>query len=173
MAVPGDREPKPRRVTGSPAPAAGGPVGLACFTARVLQVVVGALVREGRVLLTLRGRAKRAYPGVWDLPGGHVEPGESELVALRRELHEELGVRIDVGSAEQLCRLTAAPTGEPVLFSAWLVSDWQGTPSNAAPDEHDDVRWVEVAALPPLAHAAVHAALVERLQWGRPGSRTG
>ena len=55
-------------------------------------VVVAALVREGRVLLVHRSPNRRAYPGVWDLPGGHIETGESELTALTREMREELGV---------------------------------------------------------------------------------
>ena len=44
----------------------------------MLRVVVGALVRDGRVLLGQRSPSKRAYPDVWDLPGGVVEDGESE-----------------------------------------------------------------------------------------------
>jgi 8-oxo-dGTP pyrophosphatase MutT (NUDIX family) len=88
------------------------------------KVVLGALVREGRVLLVHRRPNKRAYPGVWDLPGGVIEAGESELGALTRELHEELGVQIATGLASHLCRLTAGPAEEPALFSAWLVRDW-------------------------------------------------
>ena len=67
------------------------------------EVVLGALVRGGRVLLAHRRMDKHAYPGVWDLPGGLMEEGESELGALSRELHEELGVRMTVGSASPLC----------------------------------------------------------------------
>ena len=58
----------------------------------MVEVVVGALVRDGRVLLGHRRPDKRAYPDVWDLPGGVMEDGESELDALARELREELGV---------------------------------------------------------------------------------
>ena len=97
------------------------------------EVALGALVRDGRVLLAHRSPNKRAYPGVWDLPGGVVEAGESELDALTRELHEELGVQIATGSASHLCRLTAGPADEPALLSAWLVRVWQGTPANVAP----------------------------------------
>ncbi|TYB98768.1 NUDIX domain-containing protein, partial [Micromonospora sp. WP24] len=54
-------------------------------------VVTGALVENDAVLLVHRRPTKRAYPDVWDLPGGQVEAGESELQALAREMHEELG----------------------------------------------------------------------------------
>lgn len=57
-------------------------------------VVAAALVRSGEVLLTHRSPSRQWYPDVWDLPGGHVEDGESELQALGREVREELGVHV-------------------------------------------------------------------------------
>ena len=139
-------------------------VGCPCFDRRMDEVVVGALVQEGRVLLVHRRPNKRANPDVWDLPGGVIEAGESELDALTRELHEELGVRIATGSATHLCRLTAGPADEPALLSAWLVSDWRGTPANAAPEEHDDIAWFSLEELPPPPHVPVRTALVNALR---------
>ncbi len=55
-------------------------------------VVAGVLVRGDTVLMCHRSPHRRWYPGVRDLPGGHVEPGEDEPAALARELREELGV---------------------------------------------------------------------------------
>jgi len=130
----------------------------------MLEVVVGALTREGRVLLVHRSPNKRAYPNVWDLPGGVIEPGESALGALTRELHEELGVQITTGSASHLCRLAAGPTEEPAVLSAWLVRDWQGTPANVAREEHDDIRWFGLEELPPPAHVLVRAALIHAIR---------
>jgi 8-oxo-dGTP pyrophosphatase MutT (NUDIX family) len=130
----------------------------------MVEVVVGALVRESRVLLVHRSPDKRAYPGVWDLPGGVIEAGESELGALTRELHEELGVRIATGSTSHLCRLTAGPAEEPALLSAWLVREWQGTPANVAPEEHDDLGWFGIEELPVLAHGLVRTALVNAVR---------
>ena len=132
-------------------------------------VVLGALVCEGRVLLVHRSATKRAYPDVWDLPGGLIETGESELSALTRELHEELGVLIAKRSTSLLCRLTAGPAESPALVSAWLVRDWQGTPANAAPEEHDDIGWFRLEELPPLAHVLVRTALVNAIR-GHGGS---
>lgn len=124
------------------------------------QVVVGALVRRGEVLLVHRRPGKHAYPGVWDLPGGMVEDGESELAALARELREELGIRVAADTASHLCRVLVGGAHDPVLLSAWLVRDWDGTPSNVAPDEHDDLGWFALTTMPPLPHDLVTQTLL-------------
>ena len=131
------------------------------------KVVVAALVREGRVLLVHRSPNRRAYPGVWDLPGGHIEAGETELAALTREMHEELGVRIATASAIHLCRLEAGSGGESLRLSGWLVDEWLGTPTNVAPDEHDDIRWFRPDELPPLAHERLGTALADAMRDAR------
>jgi 8-oxo-dGTP diphosphatase len=63
-----------------------------------VDVAVGVLIerngqREGRFLLTSRPQGK-VYAGYWEFPGGKLEPGETVEQALRRELHEELGITI-------------------------------------------------------------------------------
>jgi len=63
-----------------------------------VDVAVGVLIdARGRFLLTSRPAGK-VYAGHWEFPGGKVEPGETIEQALRRELHEELGITI--GPAE-------------------------------------------------------------------------
>ena len=60
-----------------------------------VDVAVGVLVAaDGRFLLTSRPEGK-VYAGYWEFPGGKVEPGESVEAALKRELHEELGITVD------------------------------------------------------------------------------
>ena len=59
-----------------------------------VDVAVGVLIdAEGRFLLTSRPAGK-VYAGYWEFPGGKLEAGESVEQALRRELHEELGINI-------------------------------------------------------------------------------
>ena len=63
-----------------------------------VDVAVGVLIdAAGRFLLTSRPPGK-VYAGYWEFPGGKLEPGETVAAALRRELHEELGITI--GAAE-------------------------------------------------------------------------
>ena len=63
-----------------------------------VEVAVGVLIdADGRFLLTSRPAGK-VYAGYWEFPGGKLEAGESVEAALRRELHEELG--IDIGPAQ-------------------------------------------------------------------------
>lgn len=138
-------------------------VGGACSDGPMPEVVVGALVHDHRVLLVHRSPTRDAYPDAWDLPGGHIEVGESELGALARELHEELGVDIATASVSHLCRLDVSRADDSVSLSAWLVSEWRGTPSNLAPDEHDDIGWFRPEEMPPLAHALIASTLVDAI----------
>jgi mutator protein MutT len=131
------------------------------------EIVNAALIREGQVLLVHRSPNRRAYPDVWDLPGGHIDAGETELAALAREMHEELGVQITTGSAIHLCRLEVGHGEESVRFSAWIVGEWEGTPTNVAPDEHDEIRWFRPEELPPLPHELVGTAVVEAMRGAR------
>lgn len=61
-----------------------------------IEVAVGVLIREhdSAFLLTSRPEGK-PYAGYWEFPGGKIEAGESVMQALKRELHEELGITID------------------------------------------------------------------------------
>jgi 8-oxo-dGTP diphosphatase len=73
----------------------GHPVDVASQEARrPVDVAVGVLIdHDGRFLLTSRPEGK-VYAGYWEFPGGKLEPGETVEQALRRELHEEIGITI-------------------------------------------------------------------------------
>jgi 8-oxo-dGTP diphosphatase len=58
--------------------------------------VVAAVVQRGDTLLVTRRPDRPGRRGQWEFPGGKIEPGEGEVEALRRELHEELGCASEV-----------------------------------------------------------------------------
>jgi 8-oxo-dGTP pyrophosphatase MutT (NUDIX family) len=108
---------------------------------------VTAFLRDGdRVLLCHRSVTRRWYPDVWDLPGGHVEDGESPGAALVRELREELGITITEPSGPPMQEVHA----DTVDMQIWLIDGWTGTPVNAAPDEHDAIAWFQAGQLADL-----------------------
>jgi 8-oxo-dGTP diphosphatase len=72
-----------------------------CYTGRrmskrTVRVVAAVVAVDGRYLITQR-RSSAVLPNLWEFPGGRVEADESDAAALRREIHERLGVHIDVG----------------------------------------------------------------------------
>ena len=89
-----------------------------------VDVAVGVLIdSEGRFLLTTRPHGK-VYAGYWEFPGGKVEAGESIEQALRRELHEELGITIGAAEAWQI-ELMDYPHAR-VRLHFCKVREWQG-----------------------------------------------
>lgn len=104
-------------------------------------VVVGIIQdRMGRVLIARRPPSK-IDGNLWEFPGGKVQPGESEELALRRELDEELG--IVAGCCEPLPHFRANPPAS-VALSFWWVHDYEGTPYGR---EGQEVQWCPVLAL--------------------------
>ena len=90
----------------------------------VVDVAVGVLLQpDGRFLLTSRPAGK-VYAGYWEFPGGKLEMGETVEQALRRELHEELG--ITVGAVEPWKSELVDYPHALVRLNFCKVRDWQG-----------------------------------------------
>jgi len=106
----------------------------------VVQVVGAAIVDGERVLVAQRSGGP--YDGCWEFPGGKVEPGESQLAAVVREIGEELGVAIVpqsfLGEVPLDGVVGGGPTGSSTLrlWGARIVS---GRP---VAHEHGEIRWV-------------------------------
>lgn len=123
-------------------------------------IAVAALVRDGLVLMVHRHPMRRAYPDCWDLVGGHIDSGSPHR-AVSRECREELGVYIHDPLSIPMT------VSDPTLdMHAFLVTRWEGEPVNAAPDEHDDLRWFRPRDLADLklTHAASVSSIVSAVQ---------
>ncbi|HEX9965540.1 MAG TPA: (deoxy)nucleoside triphosphate pyrophosphohydrolase [Allosphingosinicella sp.] len=111
-------------------------------------VVAAALVDgEGRVLLQQRPPG-RAMAGLWEFPGGKVEPGERPEAALARELEEELGIGVEPGNLSPAVFASADSCGLHMLLLLYLCRQWQGEPR---PLDASELRWVrpdEMGGLP-------------------------
>lgn len=126
-----------------------------------IRLSVAALVRDGLVLLVHRHPSRRWYPDCWDLVGGHVEPNESPHQAVMRECLEELGVHVH---DPQPIPMTVSDA--TLDMHAFLITRWEGEPVNAAPEEHDDLRWVRPSELADLtmAHPASRPSILSAIQ---------
>ena len=120
-------------------------------------VVAGLVVRDGRVLITQR-TAAQALPLQWELPGGKVEPGESSVAALARELAEEIGVAVEVGRVWDVL-FHAYPAFDLVmLVYACRIVDGEPRAVEVA-----DVAWVPPNELASWDLLPADRPLVERL----------
>ena len=116
--------------------------------ARLVLVAACALIDpDGRVLIAQRPPGK-AMAGLWEFPGGKIEPGESPEQALIRELKEELGITV---KEPCLAPFTFASHRYPdfhLLMPLYVCRRWEGT---VTPSEHSAVKWVrprELASYP-------------------------
>ena len=111
-----------------------------------LHQCVGALiVQHHTLLLGQRSPMRTFYPSVWDLFGGHIEPGEQPDQTLIRELWEELGIVPTKWMHVETLVESVPERDEEVHYNVYLVLAWSGTPVNQQPDEHTMIEWFSLA----------------------------
>jgi 8-oxo-dGTP diphosphatase len=122
---------------------------------------VGAVIKDdqGRLLLIKRGHEPGA--GLWSVPGGRVEPGETDAEALVREMREETGLTVQAGPLLGRVR-RPAPGGNILDIRDYAATVTGGT--LCAGDDAAEARWVAVSELPWMP---ITEGLVEALtSWG-------
>jgi len=110
----------------------------------ILLVVACALVdADRRVLIAQRPEGKH-MTGMWEFPGGKVEPGETPEAALIRELREELAVETKEACLAPLSFASHSYEHMHLLMPLYVCRRWQGTPTT---NEHKALKWVRPQAL--------------------------
>jgi 8-oxo-dGTP diphosphatase len=115
---------------------------------RLLLVVAAALVDgDGRVLVQQRA-PHRSMAGLWEFPGGKVEPDETPEAALIRELHEELGIEVEGACLAPACFASDTLGESHLLLLLYICRKWRGI---AQPLDASAIRWVRPLDLHGLA----------------------
>jgi 8-oxo-dGTP diphosphatase len=124
-----------------------------------IHVVAGVLLdHDGRVLVAERPEGKH-LAGYWEFPGGKSDAGEAPLDALRRELHEEIGVEVE--SARPLISVPWTYPEKRIVLDAWLVDAYTGTPHAR---EGQTLDWVAIDALRTLPMPPADVPIVNALR---------
>lgn len=105
----------------------------------VLVVAVALVDVDGRVLIAKRPEGKK-LAGLWEFPGGKVEPGERPEAALIRELQEELGIDVKEACLAPFVFASHAYDSFHLLMPLYLCRRWDGV---VTAREHDALAWVK------------------------------
>jgi 8-oxo-dGTP diphosphatase len=130
----------------------------------ILMVVACALVdADGRVLIAERPAGK-TLAGLWEFPGGKLEPDEGPEVSLVRELREELGIAVEIACLAPLTFASHAYEKFHLLMPLYICRKWTGL---AMPREGQKLAWVRPGKLRdypmPPADAPLIPALIDLL----------
>ena len=92
----------------------------------MIDVVAVALIDPGGRILLQQRRADRQHGGLWEFPGGKVEPRETAVAGLIREIEEELGLLLEEGELVWLAQAEDAVAG--IVISLYTCRRWAGEP---------------------------------------------
>jgi 8-oxo-dGTP diphosphatase len=127
----------------------------------LLLVVAAALVdADGRVLVQQRPPAK-PMAGLWEFPGGKIDPGERPEAALVRELHEELGIIVDHSCLAPASFASEALGERHLLLLLYVLRKWQGVPEAR---HATALQWLRPAGLYGLAMPPADRPLIGLLE---------
>lgn len=123
-----------------------------------IEVAAAIIEKDGLFLIARRSR-NGTLPGLWEFPGGKIEPGESHRDALKRELAEELSVDADIGDAVAESSFEY-PHGRVHLFG-YRATFSEANPALAA---HEEIRWVPLSRLREFDFAPADLPLISALE---------
>ncbi|NBR31219.1 MAG: (deoxy)nucleoside triphosphate pyrophosphohydrolase [Sphingomonadaceae bacterium] len=132
------------------------------FPQTTLRLIVAAALAkpDGHILLQKRPQGK-AMAGLWEFPGGKLEPGETPESALVRELQEELGILVRPEDMTAIAFASEAQAEAHMLLLLYLIHDWQGEPQAL---EAEALLWVDASNMADLPMPPADIPLVDALK---------
>ena len=125
------------------------------------QVVAALIMRDDKILICQRTR-HQPMPLQWEFPGGKIEPGESAIAALVRELEEELGITAEIGR-EVAHIVHSYKNGNTIELGFYFVEKYAGAIENRI---FRDVRWVSREELTQYDFLEADLGLVKNIAAG-------
>ena len=124
---------------------------------KVIEVVAAIIQRDGAYFATQRGYGE--FEGMWEFPGGKIEPGESREVALKREIREELGVDITIDKF--LCTTDYDYPSFHLTMHCYLCSVASG---EIELREHMSARWLTKESLDSVEWLPADLDIIKKLK---------
>lgn len=123
-----------------------------------IHVAVGVIRNEMDQFLVSKRHEHLEQGGLWEFPGGKVEAGETILVALQRELREELN--INVSQAEPLIKISHQYADKHVLLDVWMVTEYDGLADSQL---QQPVKWLSLSELSNYSFPAANQEILKCL----------
>jgi 8-oxo-dGTP diphosphatase len=133
---------------------------------RTVDVAIGIVLKEGRVLICRRRKDGGHLAGYWEFPGGKCEPSESPVDTLHRELLEEVGIAVELTH-----RFPAMEHQYPEVCVRLHAFVCRHTTGDAQPLAADELLWVAPAELPAYRFPEANGPLLEQLAAQLQGDR--
>jgi 8-oxo-dGTP diphosphatase len=124
----------------------------------VIHVVAAIFSRDEKILASRRAPHKSSA-GLWEFPGGKVEPGEDSFAALEREIKEELGIEC---KALRTYDTSITEVGDQLIKLETIICDFDSAKELSSTD-HDEFRWLAIEDLDQVEWAAPDLPAVEKL----------
>lgn len=123
---------------------------------KTIEVVAAIIQKNGKYFATQRGYGE--FEGLWEFPGGKIEPGESHETALKREIQEELG--IDISVKDLLCTTNYDYPSFHLTMHCYLCNIASG---EIELREHKSARWLKPKALNNVEWLPADKDIIEKL----------
>lgn len=120
------------------------------------------LMKRGDQLLCIRRAGTGYSDGLYSLPAGHLDGGESAVAAVIREAKEEVGVDVDIADVRlaHTSHRVAEEGDHERLDMYFVTTKWRGEPKNMEPHKCDQVKWFDLGKLPENMVSTVRQAIL-------------